>query len=314
MKQMNHKGAKFFFKHDPDPNTFGVFQASNDSEVLTIQVKGEGISADILIEREVNFQIKSIMAGEGDLVLFRSQKINHNEDTPKKEKKKKKSETYDQKLVGKLNRLMNEKMIVNGKMEFKIEEAKYGPDLSVVLSNDGSEFTILRDGQIIVTFASTEGPVGKSGGIFRVMSGEKRHFIISVVSLIYIAQVSFPKKAAMFFYQDNGQRPVLRSDSLSNSAVDTRRYMNQPRKAKTERARKVNTHDEKTVGKDLSPRKIKNITVISVEKDRKNDNSNQNLSPRNNNNQQRRGPISDKPLTTLSFVQCWDQLEAIAEK
>jgi len=70
--------------------------------------------------------------------------------------------------------------------------------LRVEFNADGNEFSILRDNLSILQFTSLEGPVGHSGGISKIASGEKKSFMLTFLSTIYISQVPFPKKEPFF--------------------------------------------------------------------------------------------------------------------
>jgi hypothetical protein len=101
-------------------------------------------------------------------------------------------------------------------LSFKIDQEEYGKDLEVVFSLDGAEFSVLRDESTIIQFISSRGPAGKSGGIFRVVSGERKGFVLALSSIIYISQVSLPSKDWLFRFSDSGQRPVFRTESISS--------------------------------------------------------------------------------------------------
>jgi len=60
-----------------------------------------------------------------------------------------------------------------------------------------------------------------------VASGERKNFIVSLASLIYIAQVSLPKKDWFFRFYDTNQNPVFRTASITKSVTRS------PRKNRT---------------------------------------------------------------------------------
>jgi len=92
-----------------------------------------------------------------------------------------------------------------------IAEQKYGGDILIEFTKDGTEFTGTHDSKAFCTFQSSEGPVGIHGGNFRVSSGERRNFILGVISLVIILQqdaiIGSQTKGIGIKFVDNGQKP-----------------------------------------------------------------------------------------------------------
>jgi len=85
----------------------------------------------------------------------------------------------------------------------------------VEFSVNGNEYSVFHDIVPVIQFISSRGAVGKSGGVFRVASGQKKNFIMAISSMIYMAQVSFPKKECFFRFYDTNQNPAY----LKNTVV-----------------------------------------------------------------------------------------------
>jgi len=75
------------------------------------------------------------------------------------------------------------------KFHLKVNEVKYGGDCTIEFSKDGTEFSWFREDKIISSFESEAGTlIGTKGGTFRVSSGERRNFVLAVISLVIIMQ------------------------------------------------------------------------------------------------------------------------------
>jgi len=72
----------------------------------------------------------------------------------------------------------------------EIKDAK-SPNISpliVTFNDDGRIFRITRENKVICVFISSSGPVGCSNASFRVSSGERRNFILGILTLVFIVQ------------------------------------------------------------------------------------------------------------------------------
>jgi len=100
-----------------------------------------------------------------------------------------------------------------------ITEEKYGKDILIAFTEDGTEFTGTRDGKVFCSFQSTQGPVGIHGGNFRVSSGERRNFVLGVVSIVIILQedalVGSQTKGIGIKFEDTGQKPRKKNEEKS---------------------------------------------------------------------------------------------------
>jgi len=97
-----------------------------------------------------------------------------------------------------------------------ITEEKYGTDILIAFTEDGTDFTGTRDGKVFCSFQSTQGPVGIHGGNFRVSSGERRNFVLGVVSIVIILQedalVGSQTKGIGIKFEDTGQKPRKKNE------------------------------------------------------------------------------------------------------
>jgi len=127
--------------------------------------------------------------------------------TKKKTKKIKKKEKRDpKKPIATLNAVPDRK-----NFHVSIAEDKYGGAILIEFTEDGTEFKGTHDGKVFCVFQSAQGPVGIHGGTFRVSSGERRNFVLGVVSLVIILQkdalVGSQTKGIGIKFEDTGQKP-----------------------------------------------------------------------------------------------------------
>jgi len=107
---------------------------------------------------------------------------------------------------------LHTKVIDGNKFRLSIvEKEKYGSERFIEFSENGASFTITCEKRIVCEFQSNSGPVGTSGGIFRIASKEFRNFNLSVVSLVIIMQIDAlkegPKGVLGLYIKDIGQMP-----------------------------------------------------------------------------------------------------------
>jgi len=303
------KGARFHLKHDPDTPTEFSILAHNELEVMRIEVEDEGRSATCFLDGKI---ISKIQYNDDQVITLsmvaKSEKKNKTE-KEKKEKKVKSQESVHFLPLGEAT------VVEKGILVYQADVEKYDSKLQIEFTNEGSEFTVTRDNYLVLVFASNVGPIGKSGGIARVPSGEKKSFVLSLLALLYIAQVSFSEKERLFNYEDKGQKPILRTDSLNTSAE--RVHVNLDIKNPVK-----NVSDEsKSPRGAQSPRGVESghaanrrIKMVSKEPNvpqsfsdsRESESNSQVFSIRD------KSADFDGSLSMANFVECWSQLEALA--
>jgi len=300
------KGARFHIKHTDSPTVFSIL-AHNELEIMKVEVGDAGRSATCFLDGRVMAKIQ--FKDEVITLSFVAKTEKNNK--PEKEKKEKKGKNPQDAIhflpVGEIN------IADEGKLIYKAEVEKYDSQLQIEYINEGSEFTVTRDNYLVLVFASNNGPVGKSGGTARVPSGEKRSFVLCLLSLLYLAQVTFPEKERLWNYRDIGQRPILRTDSLNTSV---------------ERV-PVNLEAKRSVGgvsDDKSPRTIKSPrgeesghTSLRIKVVTKESNVTANFSDSRESESnsvvysiREKSTEYDGSLSMANFVECWSQLEALA--
>jgi hypothetical protein len=205
--------ARFLFKHK-SATTFSIASSKDDVDLFTLEMKSDGTEGTIESDGKVDAKIQT----EGEeivLHLRRGKVVDPKVPLPK---------------VGGLRRLEE------GKLIFQVfdDTAKYGPDLVVIFNDDGSEFSVEKKDMSVVKFVSNQGPVGTSGGSARISSGELRSYILSLTAIIYIAQISFPKKESMLKYKDTGQtdsKSEKKKKKLQIKKTDQKRKTHQKKRS-----------------------------------------------------------------------------------
>jgi hypothetical protein len=209
------RGAKFSITHK-NPSLFYLASILNESEfILTLTVEDGGNVVLIHSGNRIVYRIE-YKPNSQQLLLLKVGIENGTQD--------------DEAIINIGCLSISKEDAEKRTFSLKILNTKYGKDLTVDFSLDGAEFSVLRDEAPIIQFISSRGPVGKSGGIFRVASGERKGFVLALASLIYIAQVSLPKKDCLFRFFDTGQKAVFRTSSISKKINNT------PKKATPKKA------------------------------------------------------------------------------
>jgi hypothetical protein len=185
---------------------------------MNIQVDNN--EAILTLEGKLFFKIQF----EGEVITFQMRvkaksEVKLKSEVKKREKKKEKVE--DQLVLKTIGTVKSESY---GRLVYEpVEVSLSNPFLTVEFSHDGSQFSVFRDKENIIRFASIDGPVGKSGGTARISSGEKRSFCLGFLVLVYLAQVELPKKDPFFHYKDTGQNAILATDSATVSVEEKKR-------------------------------------------------------------------------------------------
>jgi len=233
-------------------------------------------------------------------------------------------------------------------LQFDIVNIQYGRDMMIEFNVNGTECSVYRDIVPVIQFISSRGSIGKSGGVFRVASGQKKNFIIAVASMIYMAQVSLPKKEEFFRFYDTNQNPASHKNTVvpypnrtstpanpspsdtipisftptnsnSNSSFDRRvpRSLSHPVKPSLDSPRKKRTEE-------LISLRLRKGTVFEREKIRKALQQRNSVKRSITEKPERRehvisAPLTERipqrpevPLASGDLFNCWNRLEALA--
>jgi len=228
-------GAKFVIRHR-NPLLFSISSVSSKIELFSLSVEKGGKLISISDDTTVIYQIESLELYR-ELLLY---KVIYNIDAEEHlESQRVHIGTLSVKTENDYHKIF----------QLNIVDMKYGRDLIVQLSRDGAEYTVLRDDVPIIQFISSRGPIGKSGGIFKVASRERKNFAMALASSIYIAQVSLPKKECFFRFCDTNQNPVFLKKSVVpyplTSSIKTNSSMTNP-------VRDYTANSESTISTSIS--------------------------------------------------------------
>jgi hypothetical protein len=148
------------------------------------------------------------------ITLLKAEKKEENQEKPSKPKKEKKSIKPEGIRFSEFAKIKIES-------EGKLVSEMYKQNLRVEFNADGDEFSINRDNISILQFTSMEGPVGLSGGTSKIASGEKKSFMLTFLSTIYISQVPLPKKEPFFHFKGmDSEYSAMKIDSLEQHQSD----------------------------------------------------------------------------------------------
>jgi len=323
-----NKGAKFNLK---STSSTALVITHNDVEVMDIQIKNKGKEADFSLEGKLISRIHFV----GEQIQFQlGQKTKVHSEIKKKEKKKGdgKSEKKTSQETVELQTLGIVKVESEGKLIYEpVEPSTFNQVLMVEFSPDGAEFSVIRDKESIIQFASVDCPVGKSGGTARIVSGEKKSFCLSFLAMVYLSQLPLPKKDVFFQYKDTGQKPVLRTDSVNASPDEKeKKHKNESKKHKNESKKTSPTKAKVVVEKTKVEKPTLTSSSDSVEQDTPEDSTNsseksQNIKTREESRHTEASEDVIKSIRTIdeqqaeeisvnSLNECWSQLESIAIK
>jgi len=201
------KGARFYIRVNFSEDHSFVILSNNELEVYKIMTE---VNNDCLIATLYSESVQNPTSK----IYFKENKISLHLSLKQLvvAKLRKEVQTIEMIPVGVVS------MLSRGNLKYKaIDENDQNQHLLIEFSSNGCEFLVYRDNSIILEFASTDGPVGKTNGMARVASGEKKSFYLSLMALVFLGQVQFPVKAPFFHYKDTGQKGILRSESVSHS-------------------------------------------------------------------------------------------------